>query len=312
MGDRPGHPFRGNQWSGGARGGGGRGAATVVKDTGIMDKPSSYFEQAHPGEPETLDQFVIDPNLPPDAPGNITPERAALHKAIEDAHFEGKTPVENPTATIMGGGPASGKSTMEKTMDVDPNTVKIDPDKIRVQFPEWKENVGQPGTNGTRLAMMTHEEASLISKNITKRANAEGYNVLIDGTGDSDYDKLASKLQAHRDAGQRVVGRYATLDTDLAVKLAKAREKITGRGVPEAYQRECHANVSRVVPQAVRNGLFDDFELYDTTIKDKPRKVMSYKNGQTTVHDTVLWSDFIGKGSPPAPKTTISFEAGQG
>lgn len=292
MGDRPGHPFRGNQWSKAVRGVGSK-AGTVVKVTNIMSQPSSAYPMAHPDEAETLDRYVIDPNQPPNAPGNITPERAALHKAIEDAHFVGKEPVDNPTATIMGGGPASGKSTMESTMDVDPNTVRVDPDKIRVKLPEWDESEGTMG--GTKRAMMTHEEASMISKNIVKRANSGSYNVLVDGTGDSEYGKLEAKMKAHRESGQHISARYSTNNVDLSVKIAKIREKKTGRGVPEAYQRQTHRNVSSVFPKALRNGLFDDAELWDTNIKGKPRKVLSHKNGKTTIHDQGLWDDFLAK-----------------
>lgn len=290
MGDKPGHKFRGNQWSGGrnASKGGGRGGLVKPGSRGVLDKAASEYPPARAGEPETLDRFT-------DENGNLTPERQALHDALVDQAFEGKTPVDNPQATVLGGGPASGKSSMEEAGMIDPtdpNTVMVDVDKVRVQMPEYKEQFkGNPDVSAA-----VHEESSSIAKRIVARANAEGYNVHVDGTGDSDYNKLEKKMNDHRNSGHKVVAQYATLDVELAVTIAKDRQKKTGRKVPESYLRETHKNVSRVLPRAIKNGLFDEVTLFDNNIHKKPRKVLTHKNGKTTIHNQKLYDDFLAKG----------------
>lgn len=55
----------------------------------------------------------IRPHLVPDGQGGykISAERHAMHEAFIADQLRGATPVDSPTTTILGGGPASGKST---------------------------------------------------------------------------------------------------------------------------------------------------------------------------------------------------------
>jgi hypothetical protein len=120
---------------------------------------------------------------------------------------------------------------------------------------------------------------------------------VLDTTGDSSVDKLTSSMEAYRKAGYKINAFYATNDVDLAVKLADARGKKTGRYVPPQFIQEVHANVSRTFPKAVERGLFDRVELYDTNIKDAPRLVGSGDRNGFTVKDQKLWDAFLAKGN---------------
>ncbi len=197
-------------------------------------------------------------------------------------------------ATILGGGPASGKSTVVEGETFD-NTVKIDVDKIRKDLPEYRERVGTDPS----VSDFTHEESSDIAKEITREALGNNRNVLLDGTGDSTIEKLGGKTAAMRYAGHEVVARYVTVDTDTALARAIARAEKPGpdhgRHVPETFLRETHANVSRIVPEAIRQGLFDKFELHDTS-GSTPTHVASAVGSQLTIHDQAAWDRFIAKG----------------
>ena len=96
--------------------------------------------------------------------------------------------------------------------------------------------------------------------------------------------------------GHRVSADYVTLDTDLSLKLADMRFKKTGRLVPPEYIKEVNQTIPRILPTAIKNGLFDDLRLWDTNINGVPRLVAEYKEGVFTILDKPLWKRFIDKG----------------
>lgn len=208
-------------------------------------------------------------------------------------------PVRQPTAYMMGGGPASGKSTVidRGFVKVPENIVAIDPDGIKAMLPEYQRMVA---LGDARAAGFVHEESSYLSKRVLREAAQDRKNVLLDGTGDSGIDKLAAKVREMRLGGQRVVAQYVSLDTELAVRNATARAIKTGRAVDENVIRNTHRAVTEVFPEAVERGLFDEVTLWDTNINGQPRKVLEAvkdANGaqQVTIHSRQLWSDFLGK-----------------
>lgn len=227
--------------------------------------------------------------------GEWTPERQQLHEKIIANTMKNATPVDQPVAYIMGGGPASGKSHAVKGggIEIPENVVHIDPDAIKAQIPEYQGMIAAGHTK--TAAFYTHEESSAVSKMVQARSSQGGYNTLLDGTGDSGIDDLSKKIGVMRDAGQKVVAHYVTVDTDVAVSRSMARAAKTGREVPEHIIRETHAKVSRVVPEAVKRGLYDEFTLWDTN-GGGVRKVASAKGSDLTIHDMDAWTKFLQKG----------------
>lgn len=66
-----------------------------------------------------------------------------------------------------------------------------------------------------------------------------------------------------------------------------------------------HKNVSILVPQAIKLGLYDEFTLWDTNgvsySKDgkqigKPKKIASAVGKKLKIHDKVAWQKFLDKG----------------
>lgn len=228
--------------------------------------------------------------------GKWTPERKKLHDEIKTETFKGKKPVKDPVAYVMGGGPASGKSTIINRVVPKENVVEINPDLVKERLPEYK-------TQGNNGAVFTHEESSAVSKEIQAQASAGKYNTLLDGTGDGDIEGLEKKIKVMRDAGQKVVAHYVTLNTDEAVRRSMKRaedglkETGVGRYVPEAYLRETHRNVSRVVPEAIKRGLFDEFDLWDTEVPkgQDPLHVATGRGKDLVIHDQKLWERFLAK-----------------
>lgn len=234
--------------------------------------------------------------------GEFTEERKRLHAKIMDSLFEGKTPVpegQQPTFVLMGGGSASGKSTIIRsghvTLPDEDSTVKIDCDEIKAILPEFRPlaKAGEP-----RSASFVHEESSDLGKAAMRRGFSGRYNVVLDGTGDGSMESLMKKIKAARAAGYRVVANYATVDTDEAVRRSMARaQKEPDRGiVPESVIRQNHAAVSAIFPEAVKAGMFDEARVYDTGVPGgKPQLLFETKDGKQNVVNQEGYSRFLAK-----------------
>jgi predicted ABC-type ATPase len=296
----------------------------------------------NPEGKDTMEQFAVmeegpDGRMVPKRNefGEIvySPERKALHdKIIADAFMQkdadgkmilgpdGKPmPIAksaNPTATFMGGGPASGKSTaVEAGMVSVPDqstSVHVDPDAIKGSLPEYRAmaRAGDPS-----LAGFSHEESSDLSKRMMREAKQRGVDILLDGTGDSSIEKLSKKVKPLQEAGYKVVGNYMTLPTELAVQLAETRGKKMlpiegakiGRVVPASIVRATHAAVSTTLRQAIEADLFDSVVLIDNTVQGKPKRVVSKTKGQKHVmEDLPAWDTFMNK----QYATSITSESG--
>lgn len=193
--------------------------------------------------------------------GQIEPGRAQLHQQIVESILAGHQPQEHPVATFLGGGTAAGKTTMlEQSGPGAPDSAIIDADAIKGMLPEYQQMMAD---RHPLAASMTHEESSVISKQAQQEAVRRRLNYTLDGTGDSAYSKMASKVNLAKDAGYTTVGKYVTVDTDEAVRRARIRAQQTGRMVPETVIRELHAGVSGTYREAAEKSLFDRSELWD-------------------------------------------------
>jgi predicted ABC-type ATPase len=195
----------------------------------------------------------------------------------------------------MGGGPASGKSSLPAD---ESGAAVINPDDIKAQLPEYQAMTaaGDPGA-----AAYVHEESSQIAGEARAAAEGAGIDYVNDGTGDSSYDKMAGKVQAAEDAGYTANARYVTVDTQTAIDRAESRaanpaSSSYGRMVPAPVIREIHSSVSDVFGKAVGSGLFNGkVELYDNN-GSSPRLIASGSGGSLTVHDQAAYDSFLAKG----------------
>jgi predicted ABC-type ATPase len=199
---------------------------------------------------------ALDPSA-----GNPKPERVAtVHKKILDKAFETARPYapgEQKVAIVTMGAPASGKSSIVGDV-VDERWVRVDPDAIKEQLPEYETAIEAGAKNAAKMA---HEESSYLARQIRGRAIAEGYPVMIDGTGRNakSHEDLIDKLHAH---GYEVHLVMADLDEETGIARMKARAEDVGRYVPdniviESY-RTIPGNFERIAQKA------DTFRLFDT------------------------------------------------
>lgn len=248
----------------------------------------SSYPPANPNGRDSLDMYQ-------DKDGNFTPERRKLHNAIIEKQFSGKTEVDQPVAYLMGGGPAAGKSTLVKFLSPPSNRVDVAPDDLLHDLPDYVEKLN---ARDVKAGDYSYRESSMIGKSICVRAASGKYNILIDGIGNNSVEALQAHATVLRQNGRKVVANYVTADVELAVQRNFERGQRTGRYVPETSIRELHASVSRIVPQAIKAGVFDEFNLWDTGAGGRPLRVASAKGTQLQIHDRTAWERFLAKAKP--------------
>lgn len=205
--------------------------------------------------------------------GPYSPERTELHARIVRALLQGAGTHEKPQALFMAGGPASGKSSLLKAGKVThpPDAVYVNPDIVKTMLPEYAALVAAGDPEASKKV---HEEASHIAKLVMNLSVERRHHVVVDGVGNSGPGKFSGKIRRAMAAGMDVSVVYATLDVELAVKLAKKREEKTGRGVPTGYLRSAHATVTEMFDREIRH-LPVSVRVFDTNREGKPELAWS-------------------------------------
>jgi predicted ABC-type ATPase len=285
-----------------AGGGGGAPDAAAAPAAADPDAAPSRFDIVGDPIPDHIIGDLMggsaEAHLVRDANGayHFTPARQALHRRIMEDLLDGYEPQENPRYNIMGGGPAAGKSTMEKAVpELSADAAVLNADDIKAQLPEYAERTqaGDP-----TAAAFSHEESSYLTKAIQREAFNRKINVTLDGTGNSNVASMQKKIDAARAAGYSVNGYYVTTPSDEAVARAQARGEKTGRFVPEAVIRGIHKSVSQVFPELAEQ--MDSAILYDTSTRDPVVVGRKESGGSWTVSDESKWRAFLDKAEEPA------------
>jgi len=224
--------------------------------------------------------------------GTFTPDRQALHDRIVFNAVDGIQPSANPTYTMLGGGPASGKTTVinsgvAEVIDAT-KAVHINADDIKSLLPETQAMLD---AKDTAWAAYTHEESSYLAKRIQNAAMQRSQHIVLDGTGDNGVQSIVGKLKAASDAGYEVNGVYVTVTTEQALARSAARGVRTGRVVPDTVVRNIHAAVSDVFPQIY--GRFDSFYVVDNSIN--PRIIATGGKGKIEITDKKAYNAFLRK-----------------
>jgi predicted ABC-type ATPase len=170
--------------------------------------------------------------------GKWHPERQKLHHSIVSDLLSGRQASKNPTAFILGGGSASGKSTGFKRMYADKfkdEILTVDSDAIKEMIPEYEELKRK---NPERAAALVHEESSHIAKQAMAIAAAKNIDFVYDSTGSGKaLPKLAEQLKGE---GYKVHAMYFDVPMDEARKRAESRAQKTGRHIPESVLQATH------------------------------------------------------------------------
>lgn len=231
---------------------------------------------------------TYDKNFKDGKPSN---ERKALHDSIIDKLFEGIKKPKNgeKEAVFLMGAPASGKSTIVKSLKIDDNEyVLSDADLVKSMIPEYNEGVKQRARNS---AMLVHEESSYVVKQVRDKAVEEGYNIIVDGTG-ANYDKYAKVMKEMKDKGYKVTLIYANSDVETGIQRANARAEKTGRFIPEDFLRDAYAKIPGNFKKLYKES--DNVYAFDTRYKgdnDAPLMFFHKESTNETIIDKKIFSE---------------------
>lgn len=228
-----------------------------MRDYGEGDTRDA-LDEINSGKHNSLEQYL-------DADGNLSPDRAAVHRQIINDILEGKVPVEGQAKmTMLGGGPASGKSSvMNPDTSGDPHSVTIDPDGIKKMLPGYD----KMSRETDKAAAFYHEESSMIAKQLASVVYGENYNAIYDGTGDGSENSVMKKVNGARAAGYSVEAKYVSVDTDTALQRSHKRyedAKANGempRQVPDSVITGTHAKCTDISVSCAKE--FDSIEIWD-------------------------------------------------
>jgi len=212
-------------------------------------------------------------------------------------------PVEGQaTMTMLGGGPASGKSSvMNPDTSGDKNAVTVDPDSFKQMLPGFKEMA----KNDPTAASYYHEESSALAKRFAEVACSENYNVIYDGTGDGSPKSVQKKIDTAKANGYRTEAKYVSIDTDEAVSRNQKRYDDavaagkTPRLVPESYVRSCHSKVTDI--SVLKASSFDSIEVWDNNGARGQQKLIatggSGKGLKAVAGQETAFKNYLAKGS---------------
>ena len=164
--------------------------------------------------------------------GDYYPERKKLHQKIMDSFKDHLICIDNdePIAILMGGSPASGKSTFLRKYApylLKDEILKVDADEIRAKLPEYK------GWNATSTHQETRDIVNTLLSDRTIGIPCV-YDVIYDGTMNStkSYYPLITLLKK---LGYKIFIVYIDkVPEEVVKKRALERYKKSGRFVPSA------------------------------------------------------------------------------
>ena len=164
--------------------------------------------------------------------GEYFPQRKKLHKKIIDSFKGDLICIQNdePIAILMGGSPASGKSTFLRKYApylLKEEILKVDADEIRAKLPEYK------GWNATSTHQETKDIVSTLLSDRTIGIPCK-YDIIYDGTMNNtkSYYPLIALLKK---LGYKIFIVYIDkVDEAVIKKRALERYKKSGRFVPMA------------------------------------------------------------------------------
>jgi hypothetical protein len=187
---------------------------------------------------------------------------------------------------------------------VEATGVMVNPDDVKTQFKEVRSSLFRlfakredPSirlkAGDEKWASEIHEESSLLSKILLNRVTDMRLDVVVDGTGNDDLDKMIGKVKKLKAKDYRTIGVYLNAPPADAVGGAIGRAFEIMRKVPRNVQLNTFINLAKMYfdnkfnkdgsvrdkpPYNITEGVFDEFVLYDRRERGTPPFVVGYSN----------------------------------
>src|SRR5262249_40230226 len=138
-------------------------------------------------------------------------DREDLHVQLIEKVLGDKPESPQPTLIVLGGGPASGKSSLRKQALRDyPDAVVIDPDEFKFALPEFEKF---RKSDPLRAAARVHEESSYLAKTALEAALLQRNDILLD-TVSGNPKKIAALIDRFHKEGYKVHVRFVDAPVD--------------------------------------------------------------------------------------------------
>jgi predicted kinase len=234
---------------------------------------------------------------------NWHPDREAWHQSITENALHGKESPQGraPLALIMGGGTASGKTTVAKKVGAaNENAVHVDADAIRNLIPEYEKfKAIEKKTASARV----HEEASYLAKLTLAKAIAAKKDLIYDATS-SGKNAQATAMLVNKLASEGYDVHALFVDVDLAVAQERAESRANnkksesfGRYVPSDVLEKTHSGAAANFMLMKESSLLKSAKLYGNN-GDHPEPIWSRENKEEpNVHDKEAWKSYQHKAS---------------
>ncbi|KHF40636.1 zeta toxin family protein [Halalkalibacter okhensis] len=172
---------------------------------------------------------------------------------------------QRPIAILIGGGTASGKSSLRKSVtpalikSKNIQTIAIDPDDIKEQLPHYhKLKKHKPN----HAAALVHKESRKICQKVLSELINQRKHLIYEETmaRTNKYMELVKSLKA---ANYEIYVYIVDVPLKTAKKRADQRAKLTGRHVPHSIIERTHKLVPRTF-ELIKE-YCDEYRIYDTT-----------------------------------------------
>jgi hypothetical protein len=234
--------------------------------------------------------------------GSISrPKPDSIRRTDDPKGFE-RIPVPNTKQILEDGRVAPNQK--------DITAVIVNPDDIKVMLQEGLE--GQfilsmtdefddvtPTSNDRQWANGVHETSSILSKMLTQEATRRGLDIVVDGTGNDNLDKMIKKVQAAKAKGYHTKADYLNVDPMETMAGIIGRALSTKRNVQPEHSIRTYMNLAIMFfkernkikadgsvrgpkePFRLFEGVFDEFALYQRGAEGTDPLLVGYSNEST-------------------------------
>ncbi|MCY7433134.1 zeta toxin family protein [Bacillus safensis] len=226
---------------------------------------------------------------------DYTSDRKVLHTQIIDGLFnDSQNSQEPPQAILLGGGSASGKSTLTKLWikAYEKNLIPlicIDCDDIKTLIPEYEDIKRY---NLETAAFYVHDESSDIGDFLLEKCVQERKNFIYDGTMKNliKYKKLIELLHEH---AYNIMATVVDVPIETALERNQVRFMETGRKVPEEILVKSHKEVPKTFD--VIKEMVHEYVLYDTSETVPNPITEKTEDGNVTIYNEKRLEQFYSK-----------------
>jgi predicted ABC-type ATPase len=194
-----------------------------AEHTEHVNEVRALLEKARADGLSTDRQHTIDP-----AREVWSDQRDALHDSIIDDLYGKATDVPCERRAIIAGGlPGAGKSTvLERHAGIDRSQyLTINPDEIKEEFARRGMIPSITGLSPMEACDLVHEESSHIAKRLSRRARADGKNLIWDITM-SSCASTERRIDELRSSGyMRIEGIFVDIPAEISVSRADGRHQ---------------------------------------------------------------------------------------